>query len=93
MVVITFYIIGASTIQFALLGLIRWLYVAWNAFFVFLGTIVGLVAIDKIIKKTGRVSIIVFLVAGLITLSAVVTPLLQVARLQNANPWGFSAPC
>ena len=46
-----------------------------------IGTIVGVVLIDVIIKKTGRASIIVIVVGFILILGTALTPTFQIIRI------------
>jgi len=45
----------------------------WFAFFVCAGTLAGLIIIQKIVKKLGRPSILIFILVGVLICAALVT--------------------
>lgn len=64
-----------NTILYAVQGHLKWDWGVWLAAFTIIGSIVGLKAIAGVIKKTGRSSILVFVLGFVLVLSALVIPL------------------
>ena len=88
-----FYVLLASSIQFGIQGLVRWDFALWNTLFAILGTFTGVFVIEKAIKRTGRTSIIVILVACLIALSTILIPVVQIMRFDQIAPYSFKSFC
>ena len=93
MVTILFYVLLASSIQFALEERIPWFYALWNTVFALLGTFTGVFAIEKIVKKTGRSSIVVIMVACLVALATILIPIVQIMRFDQIEPYKFKSFC
>ena len=64
----------SNSILYSLAGMMYYRWAIWQGIFTLFGSYAGLKLINDAVKKTGRVSIIVFLLALIIILSAVVIP-------------------
>ena len=87
MVVILFYMLLASSIQFAIEDRVPWFYALWNTLYGILGTFTGVFVIEKVVKKTGRTSIVVILVACLVALATILIPVIQIMRFDQIAPY------
>lgn len=87
-----------NTILYAMADYLRYDWGLWQAAFTVTGSIIGLKLVNKAIKKTGRVSIIVFLLALVIFGSAIVIPVNSTFGLikdldDGKNVFGFKWLC
>lgn len=87
-----------NTILYAMADYLRYDWGLWQAAFTVTGSLIGLKLVNKAIKKTGRVSIIVFLLALVIFGSAIVIPVNSTFTLikdldDGKNVFGFKWLC
>uniref|UniRef100_A0A0D9V6L2 Sulfite exporter TauE/SafE family protein n=1 Tax=Leersia perrieri TaxID=77586 RepID=A0A0D9V6L2_9ORYZ len=86
-----------SMVQFIILGVDGIVIPLVYAFTCFVASIVGLVVIERAIRKSGRVSLIVFVVAAILALSVVVIACSGAVRVwvqyTSGQYMGFKMPC
>lgn len=81
-----------------LAGLLNYEYACWLCFWVVLGSIIGLIKVNKLVKETGRQSIIVIILAIMISASTIVMPLFGMLRVfadkdKGIEIWAISDLC
>lgn len=63
----------STNIQFAIAREIHWPFALWFALWVVIGTLIGLTLVGRIVAKTGRASIIVFILSFVLFIAACAT--------------------
>ena len=71
----------ATTTQFALSGELDWNYAVVQGAFVIVGSCIGLCVMNSVVKKTGKQSPVVIILAFLIAAAAIVMPLFGVINM------------
>eukprot|EP00762_Andalucia_godoyi_P002447 ANDGO_02758.mRNA.1 hypothetical protein ENU1_147930 len=88
---------SSTTLQFAILGALTPDYASWFIVVGFLSAFAGQFTLDHAIKRWGRVSIIVFLVASLTIISCIAMSIMgimeTVDRAKTGRSLGFSSFC
>lgn len=86
-----------SMVQFIILGVQGMVTALVYAVTCFVASIVGLVAIEGAVRRSGRSSLIVFMVAAILALSAVVIACSGAVRVwahyTSGHYMGFNMPC
>ncbi|KAJ3705382.1 hypothetical protein LUZ61_009087 [Rhynchospora tenuis] len=86
-----------SMVQYILLGMTRINEAVMYAILCFVASIVGLVTMQRLVARSGRVSLVVFLVSALMVLSTVVITLFGVLdvwkQITNGDYMGFKQLC
>ncbi|KAJ4813139.1 Sulfite exporter TauE/SafE family protein [Rhynchospora pubera] len=86
-----------SMVQYILLGMTRINEAVMYAILCFVASIIGLVTMQRLVARSGRVSLVVFLVSGLMVLSTVVITLFGVLdvweQITNGDYMGFKQLC
>ena len=64
----------------------------------FIGSGIGTIIIQKIVQKTGRSSMLIFVLFGVLLISTILIPVQTIGNLINqlsegADIWAFEAPC
>ena len=75
-------------ISYVTSGLVPWEYAVTFFFTCFAGALMGKTKIDAYVKKTGKASVLIFILATIIALSTLGALLIALLRL-NANNWCF----
>lgn len=77
--------ISVSTVtQYALSGVVVWNYALWTGMISALSTIVGIYVVNAIMKKTGRQSVLVFILGVLIVVALIVLPLQSIQKVMES---------
>ena len=65
----------SNSLLYAMAGLFYWSWGIWLGTATAIGSILGLKLINQAVKKTGRVSLLIFMLAGVIIGSAIIIPI------------------
>ena len=85
---------GASTISYLLNGMLNVGYGIWVGSFCVLGTITGMVALEKIMTKFDRQSPLVMLLAFIMGISALAVPYFGLTKLDTSQDiWALGSLC
>jgi uncharacterized membrane protein YfcA len=88
---------SSTTLQFAIMGTLKFDYGIWFIAVGFASALAGQYALDKVLKKTGRTSIIIFLVASITIISAVLMTIIgliqTVERARSGQSLWFRSLC
>lgn len=92
---ITLYNTLSTVAQFLILGRLP---IVWSLFlgvFVVGCSVIGIMVINSWVKRSGRQSLIVFILGGLVLMSAVVTPVFSFLNMQGKafSIWSFGSIC
>ncbi len=84
----------SNTLTFWLFGNLYYRFALWIGIWSGLGIFIFLTVMTKVLKKYKRPSIIVFCLGGIIALSSIVVPTVNISHLitakgQGINIWGF----
>lgn len=92
---ITLYNTASTMIQFIIIGRLPLVWSLFLAVFVISCSIVGILVINDYVKKSGRQSIIVFILGAFILGSGIVTPVFSFVTMTGSayNLWGFGSIC
>lgn len=89
--------VSMSTVQYIILGTTKIDEAAIYAMLCFVASVVGMVIMERAIAKSGRVSLVVFLVSALMALSTVVITLFGAIdawkQISNGEYMGFRQLC
>lgn len=88
----------ANTIQFAIGKQLDYQYGMWLALWVVAGTLTGLTVVGKVVKKSGRQSIIVFLLMTVLLIAAGATLVLDTINIvgeldHGESIWSMGSVC
>ena len=87
----------SSSILFIFAGYMDIAYAFWLSAYVFIGTVIGVLLVNRFIKKTGRQSYLAFLLSGVIILCAIVIPVYSVLTIilgvEDDNIFSFKSIC
>ena len=67
-----------------------WGYGLWLSAWCIIGTVTGLTIINKLVEKTGRPSILVFILLGILILGAIATVIIDTFKIKNEIDSGRS---
>ena len=85
---------GASTISYLLNGMLDYSYGLWVGSFCVIGTIGGMILLDKVMKKFDRQSPLVMLLAFIMGISCIAVPYFGLARLDTSKDiWAMGSLC
>jgi uncharacterized membrane protein YfcA len=89
---------SSTSMQFILIGAMNFNYGIFCTIFSTLGSYIGTVAIQRLVKKTGRASVLIFTMAFVELMSSICIPLHTFNEIQrnsshNIDIWKFSSPC
>ena len=89
---------AASTAVFMINDMILYDYALWIGFWCFFGSVVGLIMLNKIMKKLNRQSPIIILLSFILGISALIVPIFGVIDFINLtdkgnNIWEFGSIC
>ena len=87
-----------NTILYAFAGFLNYGFAFWQAAFTLVGTVIGMIAVKKALKKTGRPSILVILLSVVIIFTAIVIIINSTITLiedmgAGKNVWKFTWMC
>lgn len=87
----------ASAVQFIVLGRLIWDYAIWFSILGFFSSLIGLIGVNKLVKKYNKKSIIVLVIALVISLSTVLLVTIGLINLvddiKKHIPLGFHPAC
>lgn len=87
----------ASAIQFIVLGRLIWDYAVWFTILGFISSLFGLIALNRLVKKYNKKSLIVLTIALVISLSTILLVTIGLINLvqdiKDHVPLGFHPPC
>ena len=73
----------SSVTQFAVAKLVVWNYAAWTGLISVASTVVGVKVVNEIIKRTGRQSVLVLILATLIVISFAILSVKSIEKLSQ----------
>lgn len=79
-------------------GYLQFYYACWISFYALVGSIAGMMATDWVVKKTGKPSILVWLLVIVFLISAISTPIFGAIQISESaakgrDVWGFRNFC
>lgn len=88
----------STSLQFILIGAMNYKYGLYCTVCSTLGSYLGTMAIQRLLEKTGRPSVLIFTMAIVEAISSVCIPLHTLSEIQknvqqNIDIWKFSSPC
>ena len=78
----------ASAVQYFAVGRLGWQFALWFALIGAIGAQTGQRVVKKIVNKTGRPSVVIFLLGGIISLSVIVMTTSGIANIVNSMHLG-----
>lgn len=73
----------SSSILFVMEGRMMYGFAIWLGLFMFLATILGIKSVDKAVRKYGRPSLLVLILAGVIIVGTIITPALSISQIRR----------
>lgn len=77
---------GASTFTYVMNGMLTIDYGLWVAGCCMIGTVIGMVALELIMKKFNRQSPLLFILVGIFLISTLAVPIFGYAKLSEQDP-------
>jgi len=84
---------SSATLQFLLLGMLKWDYTIFFFFVGIIGTYLGQTGVNYAVKEYGRVSVVVFAVAIIMGLAIILMISNGIINLADGVSWAFSPAC
>lgn len=88
----------SSSILFMMEGRMMFAFAIYLGFFMWIATVMGIKSVDKAVRKYGRPSLLVIILAGVIIVGTVITPALSIAQVKadyekGENLFKFNSYC
>mmetsp|Transcript_42972 Transcript_42972/g.50404 ORF Transcript_42972/g.50404 Transcript_42972/m.50404 type:complete len:139 (+) Transcript_42972:337-753(+) len=80
----------SSSILFTMEGKMNFPFAIWFGIFMCFATIIGIRSVDKAIRKYGRPSLIVIILAAVIIVGTIVTPVMSFSEIRKEYEQGIS---
>jgi len=92
------FISSSTALQFMLSGMMNYNYGLACVVMTSVGSLMGTLIIQRLVKKSGRSSLIIFILAGVLLIATIVIPLHTVFKIiemgnKGQNIWGFEPAC